>query len=374
MLVTQSTWEEFGFGAGMLFTMGDQVNPACIMPRDSQRRLPSVMRSAERLRHRHSGFAHGKARVMAKTLSAIELCSGAGGLSLGLEAAKIKPIALIDNDSHACATLRKNRPYWNTIEADLRRFDLSQWKGVDLVSGGLPCPPYSFADKRRGSDDERDLFPDMLRIVGAVAPRGVLVENVPGLLHSKFDGVRNRVARELSRLGFESHWRMLNASDFSTPQNRSRVFLVALRKGEANPLEWPSPVMGQGLTVGETLGDLMASNGWEGSSDWIRNASQIAPTIVGGSKKHGGPDLGPTRARRQWAEIGVDGLGIANQPPPPGFKGLPRLTARMVARIQGFPDSWIFSGGKTQQCRQIGNALPPPLAAAVARALAKCLG
>ena len=104
-------------------------------------------------------------------------------------------------------------------------------------------------------------------------------------------------------------------------------------------------------------------------------SSAIAPTIVGGSKKHGGPDLGPTRARLQWRLLGVDGLGIADEAPDEKFpeNGVPRLTPRMVARIQSFPDDWEFVGGKTIACRQIGNALPPLVAKAVGLAIRRAL-
>jgi DNA (cytosine-5)-methyltransferase 1 len=129
------------------------------------------------------------------------------------------------------------------------------------------------------------------------------------------------------------------------------------------------------LTVAEAIGDLMGSRGWKGIKQWRHTATGIAPTIVGGSKKHGGPDLGPTRARHQWAALGVDGLGIAGDPPGPDFPAdkRPRLTVRMVARIQGFPDSWQFSGGKTAAYRQVGNAFPPPVASAVASAVRNAL-
>lgn len=125
--------------------------------------------------------------------------------------------------------------------------------------------------------------------------------------------------------------------------------------------------------MGELLCDLMGVNGWEGIDDWKVKAAKIAPTLVGGSKKHGGPDLGPTRAKREWANLGVDGKGVANEAPEKGFDGLPRLTVRMLARIQGFPDTWDFGTTKTLACRMIGNAFPPPVAKAVGEQIFKTL-
>lgn len=117
----------------------------------------------------------------------------------------------------------------------------------------------------------------------------------------------------------------------------------------------------------------MGANGWRGVDRWASQADEIAPTLVGGSKKHGGPDLGPTRARRAWASLGVEGKSLANDAPAPDFVGMPRLTLRMTARLQGFPDNWEFYGTKTTKYRQIGNAFPPPVAKAVARNLAIAL-
>lgn len=117
----------------------------------------------------------------------------------------------------------------------------------------------------------------------------------------------------------------------------------------------------------------MESNGWPQARDWAKSADKVGPTIVGGSKKHGGPDLGPTRAKAAWLSLGVDGKGIANEAPAPDLVGTTRLTVRMVARIQGFPDEWIFTGSKTAAYRQVGNAFPPPVAAAVATELAHLL-
>jgi DNA (cytosine-5)-methyltransferase 1 len=165
----------------------------------------------------------------------------------------------------------------------------------------------------------------------------------------------------------------MNASDFGVPQLRPRVVFVALRKEYSEHFAWPNESICKAQTVGQILRDLMGANGWKGAKAWAKSANEIAPTIVGGSHKHGGPDLGPTRARRAWAALGVDGLGIANEAPGPEFPGMPRLTTRMVARLQGFPDSWQFSGGKTAQYRQVGNAFPPPFARAVAESVGACL-
>jgi DNA (cytosine-5)-methyltransferase 1 len=123
------------------------------------------------------------------------------------------------------------------------------------------------------------------------------------------------------------------------------------------------------------LHDLMSERGWPGADAWRDRARGIAPTIVGGSKKHGGPDLGPTRAREAWKALSVNGLGIADEPPGPDFPPyqLPKLTTRMVARVQGFDDTWEFSGRKTAAYRQVGNAFPPPVARALGRAIRAAL-
>ena len=307
-------------------------------------------------------------------LVSLELCAGAGGAALGLEHAGFEPAALIEIDRHACATLRRNRPYWNVIQADMRRFDATYWNGaIDLLSGGLPCPPFSLAGKQLGSDDERDMFPSMLRIVRETKPRAILIENVRGILTSRFDSFRKEVDEALDKEGFQTHWTGFNAAQFGVPQNRFRAFLVALRHGHTKPLDWPIAPLSPVTTVGAALGDLMAERGWRGAAEWARKADTPAPTIVGGSHKHGGPDLGPTRARREWAALGVDGLGLADQAPAPDFAGMPRLTIPMVARLQSFPVDWKFEGAKTHAYRQVGNALPVQLAASVAAAVRNCL-
>ena len=306
-------------------------------------------------------------------LTALELCAGAGGQALGYEQAGIGHAGLVEMDKHACATLRLNRPNWNVIEADLNAFDGSSFKGIDIIAGGLPCPPFSIAGKQLGIKDNRNLFPSMIRLVDQIRPRAVMIENVRGILDAVFIDYRLYVAAELKKLGYQTGWNLMNAASFGVPQLRQRVVFIAVRKEYEQNFTWPECSIAKPKTVGEVLYDLMAANGWRGAQAWSKAADDIAPTIVGGSLKHGGPDLGPTRARAAWAALGVDGLGIANKAPDRDFEGMPRLTVRMVARLQGFPDDWQFAGSKTQTYRQVGNAFPSPFARAVAENLKECL-
>jgi DNA (cytosine-5)-methyltransferase 1 len=306
-------------------------------------------------------------------LSTLEVCAGGGGQALGLELAGFEHNGLVEIDPRYCATLRLNRPGWRVFERDLESFDGRLFQGIDLLAGGLPCPPFSVAGKQLGEADERNLFPAAIRLIDETRPRAIMIENVRGILDAVFEDYRTYISGQIGKMGYTTGWKLLNTSDFGVPQLRPRVVFVAIRKNLAQGFDWPAPFQTDPPTVGETLYDLMAANGWKGAKAWRERANEIAPTIVGGSLKHGGPDLGPTRARRAWAALGVDGLGIADAAPGPDFVGMPKLTVRMVARIQGFPDSWEFAGRKTPAYRQVGNAFPPPVAAAVGGKIRECL-
>jgi DNA (cytosine-5)-methyltransferase 1 len=306
-------------------------------------------------------------------MTSLEICAGAGGQAIGLEQAGFKHVALVDNDHFACETLRANRKKWNVIEKDLAEFSAKPYKGVDIFTGGLPCPPFSIAGKQLGHADERNLFPIAFELISQCKPKAVMIENVKGILEPDFKPYRNWIDRQFKKLGFKPVWKLLNASDFGTPQLRPRVVIIALKSRFARKFSWPTPNEIQPPTVGERLLNLMSSRGWPHAQEWATYANKIAPTVVGGSKKNGGPDLGPTRAKKAWAELHVDGHGIANEPPAPNFVGFPKLTVPMVALLQGFPDDWKFAGKKTASYRQVGNAFPPPLARAVAIKLREAL-
>ncbi|WP_330349511.1 DNA cytosine methyltransferase [Streptomyces sp. NBC_00582] len=315
----------------------------------------------------------------APALTCLELCAGAGGQALGLEQAGFSHTALVELDSDACTTLRVNRPQWNVIHADIRVLDLTllsaRWGRPSLLAAGVPCPPFSLAGKQRGADDERDLFPAVMAVASALQPRAILLENVRGLLQKKFSEYRCQILAALSDLGYVAEWKLLYASEFGVPQLRPRAVLVALGPEEFQRFSWPEGESSAASTklVGDVLRDSMASRGWELADLWAARAQRIAPTLCGGSKKHGGPDLGPSRARKVWAELGVDGSGLADFPPAPGSLLPVRLTVRQMALLQGFPPDWWFEGRKTSTYRQVGNAFPPPVAQAVGRQIADAL-
>jgi DNA (cytosine-5)-methyltransferase 1 len=310
----------------------------------------------------------------------VEICAGAGGQSLGLEIAGFEHELSIELDPNACATLRHNRPHWKIAQGDVASpdvWDPAGYAGTDLLAGGVPCPPFTIAGMQLGATDERDLFAWAIELCGIIGPRALLLENVRGLSLPRFAAYRQHVLDRLAELGYAAEWRLLHASDYGVPQLRPRFVLVAMRPDDFAYFTWPDH-HGQPPTVGETLRELMAANGWPGAGAWAAKASDVAPTIVGGSKKHGGADLGPTRAKRAWREMGVDALGVADAAPSADdpVTLLPKLTCEMVARLQGWDGrqyQWEFTGRKTSNYRQIGNAFPPPVACAIGAQIRRAL-
>ena len=236
---------------------------------------------------RSSGIAIVPAGSAGGGLTTLELCAGAGGQALGFEQAGIGHAGLVELDRHACATLRLNRPEWNVVEQDLNNFSGALYKGVEIISGGLPCPPFSIAGKQLGTKDERNLFPVMIRLVDEIRPRAVMIENVRGILDAVFEDYRHYVGAQLRRLGYEPGWKLMNASDFGVPQLRPRVVFVAIRKEYSEDFAWPEQSAITPNKVGQVLSDLMAARGWKGARLWSKGADEIAPTLVGGSHKHG---------------------------------------------------------------------------------------
>ncbi|MFI8446194.1 DNA cytosine methyltransferase [Streptomyces erythrochromogenes] len=382
------------------------------------------------------------------TLTSIEICAGAGGQAIGLHQAGFSHLALVEIDQHAVATLRRNvetrdgwefeRKFCDIIHKDVNDFkplvDLEHPVGylggqlrrgeLGLLAGGVPCPPFSHAGKQLGKDDERDLFPRMLDLVDELHPQAVMIENVRGIMDDKFTDYRDWVIARLQggrakdpQTGIEADykgaeykvcgWNVIEASDFGVPQLRPRAILVAIREDILGHSEftWPQP-QETVVTVADKLGPSMEARykpyidkggvtgqrAQEKLDRWKGKSGSIAPTLVGGSKKHGGADLGPSRAKAAWRDLGVNAMGVANSPKDVERKDSsdrdlfredgPMLTVSQAALIQGFPPEWDFEGeegrekplpGKTAQYRQVGNAFPPPVARAVGEAIAQVL-
>lgn len=387
-----------------------------------------------------------KGKVEEPEFTSIEICAGAGGQALGLHQAGFGHLALVEIDQYAAKTLQTNvesHPKWAWERencdvlppTDVNEFkrekhlqksvELLERRELDLLAGGVPCPPFSHAGKQLGKADERDLFPAMLRLIDKLNPRAVMIENVRGIMDPKFEDYRDWIKARLQGgwyrgddgqmawedgLGYKvCEWDILEASDFGVPQLRPRAILVAFRSDVLKDVkyEWPAATHDDHVSVAKALEKSMYARYepyFEGAraeqaraayERWLdtahkrhqelleKGASGIAPTLVGGSKKHGGADLGPSRAKAAWKLLGVDALGVANDPETCRQKGTedrdlfgpngPMLTVQQAAIIQGFPPEWKFAGGKTAQYRQVGNAFPPPVAKAVGESIADVL-
>ncbi|MEV7112683.1 DNA cytosine methyltransferase [Streptomyces anulatus] len=336
-----------------------------------------------------------------RTFTSVEICAGAGGQALGLHEALFRHLALIEIDPHAVETLRENvegNEAWEgcmvkqadltTLDPKALRLELGLEPGeLDLLAGGVPCPPFSVAGKQLGPDDERDLFPIMLNLVEELEPKAVMIENVRGLLEprEKFQGYREELLERLESMGYgKCYWEVLEAKNYGVPQLRPRAILVALKTAylpffaQTKPKKLPVRTVGAALeaTMVKRFAEIDDPRAADALKKWREAASKgVAPTLVGGSKKHGGADLGPTRAKKAWAALGVCGLGVANDSEEMKKQESyerdlfaaagPKLTVEQAAIIQGFPPTWKFKGRKTAAYRQVGNAFPPPVAQAV---------
>ncbi|MET9898431.1 DNA cytosine methyltransferase [Streptomyces sp. NPDC006446] len=318
-------------------------------------------------------------------LTFVDVCSGAGGLALGLEQAGFEPRLLLDEDELAVTTLRANRPQWNVLHTDLLDFDPAEHPvshDVDLLAAGLPRVRSSATAQRVDTGRETRLLEAAVYLVHAVRPRAVLIENVPELVHSEIhQPFRDFAHAELDHLGYTSSWFDMNAVDFGVPQSRKHGVLVAVRREWAGAFRSPVPTVREPMTVGTALGPSMAAGGWTDASQWAAQADQPAPTLVGGSKNRGGADLGPTRTKQKWATMGVNAHTVGDTVPGPDFAWQPelgrenmvKLTVEQTALLQGFPATWQISGRKTARYRQVGHATPPPIGKALGRAVAEAL-
>ena len=326
--------------------------------------------------------------------TSVELFAGGGGLALGMSLAGFHHVLLNEFDKSACNTLRVNRPDWNVIEGDVRNVDFTPLRGrVDFLSGGFPCQAFSYAGKQGGFNDTRGtLFFELCRAVQEIQPKVFMGENVKGLTSHDDGRTFETIQNTIAELGYTLvPPRVLKAIMYQVPQKRERLILVAIRNDIAEHVQfnWPSPYE-RVLTLRDALyrsvifdRDVPASEGVayperkrqvlamvpEGG-DWRDLPEEVAREYMGGSWLLGGGKTG--MARR--LSLDEPSLTLTCSP---AQKQTERchpletrpLTVREYARIQTFPDNWLFQGTMSDKYKQIGNAVPVNLAWAVGRSL-----
>ncbi len=332
------------------------------------------------------------------TYTVLELFAGAGGMALGLEKSGLKSVLLNEIDSHACKTLKINRPEWNVIEGDVSKVDFTPYRDtVDVLAGGFPCQAFSYAGKKLGFEDTRGtLFFEFARAVKETNPKILLAENVRGLLNHDEGRTLETIKNIIADLGYTLFEpRILKAIFYKVPQKRERLIIIAIRNDLADGIdyEWPSSynkvlTLKDALKKGELYDcDVPESEGqkypkrkseilsmvppggyWRDLPEDIQKEYMLKSFYLGGGK------TGMAR-RLSWDEPSLT-LTCA-----PAQKQTERchpeetrpLTVREYARIQTFPDDWVFEGPISAKYKQIGNAVPVNLSFAVGKSVVNLL-
>lgn len=329
----------------------------------------------------------------------LELFAGAGGLALGLERAGFQAVLLNEINSHACATLRYNRPSWQVLEGDISQLDFQNYQtgDIDVLSGGFPCQAFSYAGKKLGFEDTRGtLFFEFARAVQALQPKIFLAENVKGLLRHEQGATLATMRRVLSDFGYVLlEPRVLNAVFYRVPQKRERLFLIGIREDIAAKISfsWPSPFQ-RIMTVRDALkaGDLYPEDvPLSAGQSYPQRKQEILAHVPQGGYWRDLPEVLQREYMKASYFLGGGKTGMARRlawdepsltlTTAPAQKQTERchpeetrpLTIREYARIQTFPDDWHFMGSVSAQYKQIGNAVPVNLAHALGRALVRAL-
>ncbi|MDR3566461.1 MAG: DNA cytosine methyltransferase [Syntrophobacteraceae bacterium] len=379
-------------------------------------------------------------------MRSLELFTGAGGLAIGTSRAGFRHQAVIERDGNACSTMRYNRDLgihpvseWPIYEMDVADFDYATIQGeVDLLAGGPPCQPFSIGGKHRGHNDERNMFPEVLRAIRELKPRAILIENVKGLLRQSFSTYFEYIRLQLEHpeitrrndelwtqhlshlerhhtgglyegLHYKIVVRLLNAANYGIPQKRERVFIVGFRSDIEQKWSFPAPThsldallwtqwksgeywerheiarndrpkqparfqsrirqippicrfsLEPWKTVRDTISDLPDPEN-DGFSDAIPN-HRLNP----GAKGYTGHTGSPLDEPAKTLKAGDHGVpGGENMLVKDNGK-VRYFTVRESARLQTFPDDFVFQGSWTEAMRQLGNAVPATLAEIVAK-------
>jgi DNA (cytosine-5)-methyltransferase 1 len=324
-------------------------------------------------------------------MKAVDLFSGVGGLSLGLAGVGFEPVLAVEKAPAACETFRRLHPTTELWEADIADCEFSALRGeVALLCAGAPCQPFSSGGKRLAAADPRDGLPQMIRAVEDIEPDAILLENVSGLTRGARASYLAAFVEKLAALDYTVSWQVLNAAEFGVPQRRERLFVVGLR-GRA--FEFPEPTHGPGRRYPwRRAGDIVSTERVLGTPNpsivtYARNPD-LRPSPFDGHLFNGGGRPLDLRAPARTILASAGGnkthfvdthevvpkyhrhLLAGGRPRQGIVEGARRLTVAESAALQSFPPGTIFSGSRSQQYTQVGNAVPPMLAEAVGRALA----
>lgn len=318
--------------------------------------------------------------VTVSNMTFVDLFCGAGGLSKGLEMAGLEGICGLDFFKEACMTYNRNfnHPF---VNGDIRSEDIKQQfyetvrqqlggRKLNIVAGGFPCQGFSMAGNRIVDDPRNSLYKELIEVVKILHPDFVICENVKGLRTMLGGRVEKKIIADFHNIGYEMNVETLCAADYYTPQKRERVIFIGNRIGVKNLHPKPLLLPKDYITTGDAISDLMnhpadPSFNHEPTKHRADMAQRIMETPEGKSLYKGYSDAWK---KCPWNEPSCtikENHGGVNLHPK-----LPRvLTAREMARLQSFPDDFIFEGKKNKQLVQIGNAVPPLLGKAIGLAV-----
>lgn len=345
---------------------------------------------------------------MSKHYTCIDLFSGAGGLSYGFESAGYDILIGIDNDAKALETFQLNHKGAKSICGDITKVSykkdiapLIENKTIDVVIGGPPCQGMSLSGPRKFDDPRNKLYLSYIRLVDEIRPKAFVIENVPGLV-GLFNGqIKDSIIAKFAEMGYNIKYKILCAADYGVPQNRRRVVFVGLKQGEfehppivdeqvtckmalrdlpplvdelgTDPMEYATEPMNEYQRLMRKKSNEVRNHIAANHSDKVKKIISLVP--AGGNYK----DL--PEEYRDTRHFHVAWTRFPDNSPAPTidtghrhhfhYKYNRVPTVRECARIQSFPDDFIFLGNKTQQFRQVGNAVPPLMAQAIAEQLKK---
>lgn len=348
---------------------------------------------------------------MRNKLNAIDLFCGCGGLSYGFEKAGYNILLGIDNDAKALETFELNHKGSKTICGDITKVTymddikpLLGDKAVDVIIGGPPCQGMSLSGPRKFDDPRNKLYLTYIRLVDEIQPKAFVIENVPGLVGLFGGQIKDSIIQRFSEMGYNIQYKILCASDYGVPQNRKRVVFVGIKKGY---FEYPDAIW-EKISCSMALSDLPTLENELGREDMpyltepqnryqkiMRKGSVLVKNHIAAAHSDkvkriislvpdGGNYKDLPEEYINSRNFHVAWTRFASDKPAPTidtghrhhfhYKYNRVPTVRECARLQSFPDCFVFLGNKTQQFRQVGNAVPPLMAQCIAEQLKKALG